>query len=59
METKESLLKKINKAQTELAKLRVEKAAGKIKNVHLVGQKRQALARLKTALRQKELNEKS
>jgi len=58
METKESLLKMINKAQAELAKLRVEKAAGKIKNVHLIGQKKQGLARLKTALRQKELNEK-
>lgn len=58
METKESLLEMINKAQAELAKLRVEKAAGKIKNVHLLGQKKQALARLKTALRQKELNEK-
>lgn len=58
METKESLLKMINKTKAELAKLRVEKAAGKIKNVHLIGKKRQALARLKTALRQKELNEK-
>jgi len=48
----------IKKAELELVKLRMEKAAGKIKNVHLVGQKRQGLARLKTALRQKELNEK-
>ena len=59
METKESLLKMISKAQAELAKLRVEKAAGKLKNVHLVGQKRRDLAKLKTALTQKELNEKS
>lgn len=59
METKESLLKMITKAQAELAKLRIEKAAGKIKNVHLVGQKRRVLAKLKTALREKELNEKS
>ena len=45
----------IKKAQVELVKLRLEQAAGKLKNVRLVTQKRHDLARLKTILKGLEL----
>lgn len=45
----------IKKARLELIKLRMEQKAGKLKNVHLVKQKRHDLARLKTILKELEL----
>lgn len=46
----------IKKARVELVKLRLEQGAGKLKNVHLVAQKRHDLARLKTILKESELS---
>lgn len=45
----------IKKAHLELIKLRMEQKAGKLKNVHLVKQRRHDLARLKTILKELEL----
>lgn len=41
----------------EIAKLIVERASGKTKNVALIGQKRKDVARILTIIRQKELSE--
>jgi len=46
----------IKKARLELIRLRMEQKAGKLKNFHLVKQKRHDLARLKTILKELELN---
>jgi len=56
---KEELFQLIRKAEEELVKLRMEKEAGKLKNVHLITKRSNDLAKLKTILRQKELNENS
>lgn len=40
----------------EIAKLIVERASGKTKNVALIGQKRKDVARILTIIRQKELS---
>jgi len=55
--TKKELLELIKKAEEELARLRIEKEAGKLKDVHLVTKKSDDLARLKTILKEMELNE--
>lgn len=47
----------IKKVEEESVKLRVDKKAGKLKNVHQVVKKKHDLARLKTILKEKELNE--
>jgi len=54
---KKELLELIRKAEGELARLRIEKEAGKLKDVHLVTKKSDDLARLKTILKEMELNE--
>jgi len=45
----------IKKTQLELIRSQMEQKAGKLKNVHLVKQKRHDLARLKTILKELEL----
>ena len=55
--TKRELLELIRKAEEELARLRIEKEAGKLKDVHLVTKRSDDLARLKTILKEMELNE--
>jgi len=55
--TKKELLELIRKTEEELARLRIEKEAGKSKNVHLLTKKSNDLARLKTILKELELNE--
>lgn len=45
----------IRKIEKELVSVKLEQAAGKAKNVHLVKTKRQDLAQAKTVLREKEL----
>jgi len=57
--TKKELAELIRKIEEELVRLRIEKEAGKLKDIHLVTKKGNDLARLKTILRQKELNENS
>jgi len=57
--TKKELVELIRKAREELARLRIEKEAGKLKDVHLVTKKSDDLARLKTILKEMELNENS
>jgi len=57
MKTTKELEELIKKTQGELVKLRLAKEAGKLKDVHQVSKKRHDLARLKTILREKELNE--
>lgn len=47
----------IKKTQAELVKLKMDLQAGRLKNVHLVSQKRQNLARIKTILQEKELSQ--
>ena len=47
----------VRQTQAELVKLRVDLGAGKIKDVHAVVNKSRDLARVKTILRGKELNE--
>ncbi len=46
----------IKKTRLELIRSQMEQKAGKLKNVHLVKQKRHDLARLKTILKELELN---
>jgi ribosomal protein L29 len=55
--TKKELLELIRKTKEELVRLRMEKEAGKLKDVHLVRRKSDDLARLKTIFKEKELNE--
>jgi len=55
--TKKELLELIRKAEEELARLRIEKEAGKLRDVHLVTKRSNDLARLKTILKEMELNE--
>jgi len=55
--TKKEFVELIRKKEEELAKLRIEKEAGKLKDVHLVTKKSNDLARLKTILKEMELNE--
>ncbi len=54
--TIEELKALVKKSQEELLKLKLDKEAGKLKNVHLIETKRHDLARIKTLLREKELN---
>ena len=49
----QSLMKK---AQEELVKLKMDRKAGRLKNVRLPENKRRDLARIKTILKEKELN---
>ena len=53
--TKRELRELIKKTQEELARLKVELGAGKVKDTQAVNKKRHDLARLKTILREKEL----
>jgi ribosomal protein L29 len=53
--TKGDLQNLMRKTQEELTKLKMDKQAGRLKNVHLPGAKRHDLARIKTVLREKEL----
>ncbi|MGB9911416.1 MAG: 50S ribosomal protein L29 [Microgenomates group bacterium] len=53
--TKKELLELIRKTQEKLVKLRLEKATGKLKDVHLPQKVADELAQLKTILREKEL----
>lgn len=46
----------LNELKKEIAKLIVERATGKTKNVSLIGQKRKDVARILTIIRQKELS---
>ena len=55
--TIEELKKLIRKTQEELVRLKIEKKAGKLKDVHQPRKKSDDLARLKTILKEKELNE--
>ncbi len=55
--TVEELRKLIKKTQEELVGLKIEKKAGKLKDVHQPKKKSDDLARLKTILKEKELNE--
>ncbi|MGB9706847.1 MAG: 50S ribosomal protein L29 [Microgenomates group bacterium] len=55
--TKREILELIRKTEEELVKLRLEKEAGRLKDVHLVTKKSDDLARLKTILKEKELYE--
>lgn len=47
----------IEKMEEELAKLKVEKEGGKLRNISQLREKRRDLARIKTILREKEINE--
>lgn len=51
------LKKEIDKKEKEIAKLRLELKAGKLKNVHQLMSQRHYLASLKTILKEKELEE--
>ncbi len=51
------LKKEIDKKEKEIAKLRLELKAGKLKNVHQLMGQRHYLAGLKTILKEKELEE--
>lgn len=51
------LQKEMTKSEKELAKLRLELRAGKLKNVHQFMSRRHQLAALKTILKEKELAE--
>lgn len=53
---KEELKLQAFKLAEELVKLRMEKQAGKLKNIQAIKKKRQALAIVKTILKIKELN---
>ena len=53
--TKRELRELIKKTQEELARLKVELGAGRVKDTQAVNKKRHDLARLKTILREKEL----
>ncbi len=46
----------IKKAQEELVKLKMDRKAGRLKNVRLPENKRHDLARIKTILKEKDLN---
>lgn len=52
---KEELKQQIKKTMKELFNLKMEKEVGKLKNVHLIKQKKQDLAIIKTILREKEI----
>jgi len=47
----------IDQAEVQLAKLRVDVGAGRVKNSQQLNQQRHDLARLKTIWQQKEMNE--
>jgi ribosomal protein L29 len=55
--TEEQLVELIKKAQQELVKIRLEKEAGRLRDIHQVTKKSNDLARLKTILKELELNE--
>lgn len=58
LKTNQDLKALLRKAQEELVKIRVDLQSGKLKDTQLPNKKRHDLARIKTVLRQKELNEK-
>ena len=59
LKTNQDLKALLRKTQEELVKIRVDLQSGKLKDTQSVNKKRHDLARIKTVLRQKELNEKS
>jgi large subunit ribosomal protein L29 len=54
-QNRQELQKLAQKIKEELVKLRMDKHAGRLKNVHLVETKRHDLAIVKTILKEKEL----
>jgi len=56
MKKEEELKKMIEKNSLEIVKLKMEKQVGKLKNISLLREKKRDLARLKTILKDKELN---
>jgi ribosomal protein L29 len=56
LKNKEELQSLMRKAQEELTKLKMDKQAGRLKNVRLPDTKRHDLARIKTILKEKDLN---
>lgn len=55
--TRQEILKLIKETEEKLVKLRIEKASGKLRDVHLPQKTADELAQLKTILKEKELNE--
>lgn len=55
--TYQDLQTEAKKTQEELVKIRVNLKSGNLKDTQLINKKRRDLARIKTVLRQKELNE--
>lgn len=55
--TLEELKVLVGKASEELAKLKIDQKAGKLRNVHQLKQKSHDLARIKTVLKEMELHE--
>jgi large subunit ribosomal protein L29 len=55
---REELKKSLEELQTELTKLKTDLGAGKLKDVQQVKKKKRDLARIKTMIREKELEEK-
>ena len=53
--SKEELVKMLETSTQQLANLRLQLRAGKLKNIRAVMMERKKIARLKTILRQKEL----
>ncbi len=57
LKTVGELKKLVKKTDEDLARLRIDKGAGKLKDAQQVGKTRHDLARIKTILKAKELNE--
>lgn len=55
--SKSGLKDLIKKVEEELVRIKAEKEAGSLKKIHQIAIKKRDLARLKTILREKELNE--
>ncbi len=55
---KEELSRKVQEAKNELTNLSLQKASGKLKDVHTFAKKRKELALLMTLARERELKEK-
>lgn len=53
--SKKELEELIKKVSQELVKLKMEKEAGKLKNIHLLVEKKRQVAIIKTILKEKEL----
>jgi ribosomal protein L29 len=54
---KEELIKEAHKLAEELVKFKMEKQAGRLKNIQLIKKKKHELAIVKTTLREKEMNQ--